>query len=143
MAVTGLHEDLTRRHELAGSSDRSFGLLAAGLLLLLGAWPWFWGGRFRVWALVVGAAVLGLALVWPRALHPLNLLLTRLSLWIGRFTNPVILGALYYLVFAPLGVLLRLVGQDSLKLRRDPGAGSYWLRRQPPGPPPPSMAQQF
>jgi len=39
MAVTGLHEDLTRRHELAGSSDRSFGLLAAGLLLLLGAWP--------------------------------------------------------------------------------------------------------
>jgi hypothetical protein len=38
---------------------------------------------------------------------------------------------------------MRLVGKDPLRLKRDGGAGSYWIPREPPGPPPDSMSNQF
>ena len=30
-----------------------------------------------------------------------------------------------------------------IRLRRDPGAASYWIERDPPGPKPESMVEQF
>jgi hypothetical protein len=62
---------------------------------------------------------------------------------LGALVSPLALGVLYYGVLTPLGVLMRLAGKDPLRLRREPGAASYWLPRQPPGPPPDSMTNQF
>jgi len=39
--------------------------------------------------------------------------------------------------------LLRVLGKDLLRLKRDPKAGSYWIEREPPGPAPGSMSKQF
>jgi len=38
---------------------------------------------------------------------------------------------------------LRLLGKDMLRQRFDPAAGSYWIVRDPPGPTPESMEDQF
>jgi len=40
-------------------------------------------------------------------------------------------------------LLFRLLKKDPLRLRADPGAPTYWIVRQPPGPPPESMPNQF
>ena len=55
------------------------------------------------------------------------------------FSLGIVIGAMYYLVFTPIGLLFRLMGKDSLRLRFDPNAGSYWIPREPPG----SMKNQF
>jgi hypothetical protein len=36
-----------------------------------------------------------------------------------------------------------MTGKDVLHLQRDPGAASYWVPRQPPGPAPDTMRNQF
>jgi hypothetical protein len=36
-----------------------------------------------------------------------------------------------------------MLGKDPLRLRRDRAAVSYWVPRDPPGPPPGSMPKQF
>ena len=38
---------------------------------------------------------------------------------------------------------MRLAGKDPLRLRREPDAPSYWIVRDPPGPTPESMSDQF
>jgi hypothetical protein len=38
---------------------------------------------------------------------------------------------------------MRLAGKDFLRKRLEPEAASYWLPRDPPGPAPDSMKQQF
>jgi hypothetical protein len=38
---------------------------------------------------------------------------------------------------------VRALGKDPLRLRREPAAASYWIRREPPGPEPDTMKQQF
>jgi hypothetical protein len=50
---------------------------------------------------------------------------------------------LFYLVFTPFGWLLRRMGKDFLRLKRSEAAQTYWIARQPPGPEPQSMSNQF
>jgi hypothetical protein len=83
------------------------------------------------------------ALVAPDILTPFNRVWTGLGVMLHKITNPVILGVLFYGVFAPFGAVLRLLGKDLLRLKRAPDAGSYWIVKQPPGPPPESLSNQF
>jgi hypothetical protein len=53
------------------------------------------------------------------------------------------MGILFFLVVAPIGLLMRLTGKRPLALEFDPPAKSYWIERSPPGPLPGSMKNQF
>ena len=48
-----------------------------------------------------------------------------------------------YGVVTPTGLLMRGLGKDPLRLKRDPKTDSYWIVREPPGPAPGSMSKQF
>jgi Saxitoxin biosynthesis operon protein SxtJ len=137
------HEELTRDHVVEGSSDRSFGFVFAAVFVIIAAWPLFAAQAPRWWALAVAAGFALVALAKPRLLAPLNRQWMKLGLLLGRIVSPVALGVLFYLVLTPIGALMRLAGKDPLRLRLDAGAGSYWIPRQPPGPPPDSMTNQF
>ena len=95
--------------------------------------------------LFVAASLLFLlfALVLPKALAPLNWVWTKFGLVLHRIVSPVVLGVLFYGVFTPLGIIMRLFGGDPLRLRFNPNAQSYWIERTPPGPAPDSLKDQF
>jgi len=50
---------------------------------------------------------------------------------------------LFFLVVTPIGLLMRALGKDPLRLRFDHASGTYWIERRPPGPTPDSMRDQF
>jgi hypothetical protein len=126
-----------------GSSDRQFGLVVGLFLIAVSLWPLISHRRMRTPVLVAGAVLLLAAALAPFLLHPLNRAWTMLGVLLGRVVNPVVMAVLFYLVFTPVGLLLRLLGKDPLRLRWDAQAASYWVERQPPGPPPETMANQF
>jgi hypothetical protein len=126
-----------------GGSDRSFGLLIGGALLLVGLWPLWHHHGIRWWALASGVAFDVIALAAPAALAPLKRLWMRFGWLLGRVVSPVVMAALLYLVVTPVGLLQRLFGRDPLHLKWDPKAESYWQFRQPPGPETDSMTNQF
>jgi hypothetical protein len=37
---------------------------------------------------------------------------------LGRLISPIVLGAIFFLIFTPVGLIMRLVGRDELKLKR-------------------------
>ena len=137
------HEDLTRKEVVEGSSDRSFGLVFAAVFSLITFLPLLHGGAVRWWSLGVAALFGVLALVRPALLALPNRLWMKLGLLLGAIVSPIALGILFYLVFTPMGLAMRLFGKDPMRLRFEPQAASYWIRREPPGPPPQSMTQQF
>jgi hypothetical protein len=141
--VGNTHESFHREETVQGSSDRTLGLVFAVFFLLVTLLPLVRGRPARMWALIPAGAFLLAALLLPGILHPLNIAWTRLGLLLHRITNPIILGVLFYVVFMPFGLVVRLLGKDLLRLRWDPQAESYWIPRDPPGPPPESMAKQF
>ena len=137
------HEDLTRDQHVEGSPDRTFGLVIAGAFLVIAAWPLFHAESPRWWALVVSAIFSGTALLKPVLLSRLNRLWMKLGVLLGKVISPIALGVLFYCVLTPVGALMRLTGKDPLRLKLDADADSYWITREPPGPPPDSMTNQF
>lgn len=124
-------------------SERSFGLVFTVVFVVVGLLPLWSGGAPRWWSLGVATGFLLAALVWPRALRPLNLLWFRFGLLLHRVTNPLIMGLIYFGAVTPMAVVMRLWGRDALNRRFEPEAASYWIRREPPGPPPETMERQF
>ena len=138
-----MHETFDRAPPVKTSSDRSFGLVFAAVFAIVGLIPLVRAQPARAWALGIAVAFVVVALVRPALLAPANRLWTRLGALLHRIVNPVVTGLLFYLAVTPTGLIIRAMGRDPLRLRRDPAAESYWIRRDPPGPPPESMPQQF
>ncbi len=137
------HEDLSRDQHLEGSSDRAFGLVFAGMFMVLAGLPLRNGEAPQWWSAGVAATFALAALVRPTLLARLNRLWTQFGALLGKIVSPIALTILFYGVFTPLGAVIRLTGKDPLRLKFDPGAESYWIPRDPPGPPPKSMNNQF
>jgi hypothetical protein len=137
------HEDLSRGAEIKLSADRTFGLAFGGFFALIGIWPLAHHGLARWWALALSGGFILAALVVPSILHPLNRAAARLSGVLHRVFSPLIAGLFFFVAITPFALLFRLTGKDLLRLRFDKQASSYWEPRQPPGPDPESMANQF
>jgi hypothetical protein len=139
----GTHEDFIRPDTVRRSSNRTFGLVFAAFFFTLAILPLLRGHATHWWALPCSAFFLLAALLAPKVLAPLNQAWTALGVLLHKITNPVILGIFFYLIFVPFGWVLRRMGKDFLRLRPAREAASYWIPRQPPGPEPASMSQQF
>ena len=66
-----------RSHDNAAEigSDRSFGVVFTIFFAVIGCLPLISGGAVRVWALGISGGFLLVALVMPKVLHPLNVVL--------------------------------------------------------------------
>ncbi len=137
------HESYERREEIEGSSDRSFGIVFAIVFAVIGLLPFAFGGGVRLWALLIGGAFLLVALALPSILAPLNRLWLRFGLLLHRIVSPIVLGIMFFVVITPMGLLMRALGKDLLRLKFDERSSSYWIARVPPGPPPESLRDQF
>jgi hypothetical protein len=140
------HEDFRRTEEVKGSSDRGFGLTVGGILLLIAAvrvWLHEGYGTVELALGAVGLCLVVLALVWAQSLAALNRSWTKLGLLMFKVVNPVVLGLIYLTTIVPIGLIMRACGHDPLRLKRDPQASTYGVRREPPGPAPETMINQF
>lgn len=137
------HESFARETDVKGSSNRAFGVVFTVVFAIIGLLPLFGGGPVRWWSLMVAGVFLLAALVRPRVLAPLNRLWTRFGLLLHNITNPIIMGLVFFLAVTPTALIMRALGKDPLRRRFDKSAKTYWIDRQPPGPEPETMKQQF
>ena len=137
------HERLTGDEAVEGGSERGFGIVFALVFAAAGLFPLLDGGPPRGWAFGVAGALLAVALVRPALLAPFNRVWFKFGLLLQRVVNPLVMALIYFAVVTPTGLVLRALGKDPLRLRYDPDAESYWIRRDPPGPERESMKNQF
>ncbi len=62
---------------------------------------------------------------------------------VQQLSSRVLLGGVFLLVVTPIGLLMRALGKDFLRLKLDPRATTYWIERDPPGPTPDSLKHIF
>ena len=137
------HETFSRAETASPGSDRSFGFVMAGAFTVLAALSYWRGGHAWEWMLPLAVLFLIPALLFPAALRPLNWVWFKFGLLLHKIVSPVIMGLLFCVTVTPIGLLLRAGRKDMLRLKRDPDCDSYWIVRQPPGPAPETMKDQF
>jgi hypothetical protein len=62
---------------------------------------------------------------------------------LGRVVSPVVTGGVFFLAVTPIAVLFRMLNKDPLRLASNSETRTYWIARQPGGPPPETMRNQF
>jgi hypothetical protein len=137
------HESLAERDEVKPGSERAFGYTIAIVLLIVSVFPLLHFSEPRIWPLPVAAAFGATGLMRPSLLRIPNRLWFRFGLLLHRVVNPVVLGILFYLVITPVALLVRTFGGKLLPLAFDESALTYWIVRDPYGPQPDSVRDQF
>lgn len=140
------HEHVVAHAPIKTASDRSFGLTVGGILMAIAVLRWWWVGSLS-WLmaaiLVIGVALALAGQLRPAVLAPLNSLWTKLGLLLFHVVNPVVMLLLFVVTIVPAGLIMRSIRYDPMRRRFDREARSYWIERDPPGPPPDSLRHQF
>lgn len=68
--------------------------------------------------------------LFPPLVRPVHWFLTKVARALGWFNTRLILIVMFYALFTPIGLLLRILGKDLLNRKIDPDAPSYWIARE-------------
>jgi hypothetical protein len=143
MKQNATHESFIREEQASPGSERSFAIVMATGLAVLGGINWWHAGRIWPWLGGIAAIFVVLGYLFPSALKPVNWLWFKLSLLLHAVVSPIVLGLMFFGVVLPTGLVMRAMGKDLLRLKLEPDRDSYWILRQPPGPAPQTMKDQF
>lgn len=114
-----------------------FGAVVSGLLYAKVRWPV--GSWIPLAAAVVVASIYYAV---PAARRPIYRGWMYAFLPLGMAMSFLLLAAIFFLVFMPIGLLMRLVGRERVPRGFDRAAKSYWIAR-PPARLPESYFRQF
>lgn len=78
----------------------------------------------------ISAIFLFLASTFPILLKPIYIIWIRLAILLGWINTRLILFAIFYLVFTPMGLLMKLFRFDPLERRIDKKKTSYWIKKE-------------
>jgi hypothetical protein len=91
---------------------------------------WHHGHSFPAGILLAAAALVPLAGAFGRTIPRLAYVgLSYATYPVGFVASYVVLALVYFLVVTPIGLVMRLLGRDSLSRTFDPKAQSYWIAR--------------
>lgn len=144
MASGQTHETSGHNDDIKMGSERGFGIVFGVVFLIIALFPLWRGGEIRLWAAGISAVFFALAFIYPSAMRPLNVLWFKFGLLLGKIMTPIVMGFLFFVTFVPMGFIVRFIAKkDLLRLKLEPDSASYWIKRDPPGPEPSSMKNQF
>jgi len=113
--------------ELDRQGLRRFAFSTGGIIAVLFglALPWLLGFAFPVWPWIVAAVLLAWGAAAPDSLRPVYHYWMRFGLLLSCVTTPLVLGAIFFLVFVPIACVMRLAGRDAMARKLDRHASSY------------------
>jgi len=124
-------------------SNRSFGFLFGFIFLVVSAYFYMENSAFSTYFFFMLSIFFSIvALVKADVLQPLNNLWMQFGLLLGMIVSPIVLGIIFFGLFTPLSVLMRLFGRDELRLRYKKKP-TYWILRESPIGQADAFKQQF
>ena len=113
---------------LTAREGRRFGV-TLGIAFAVFGGIFFWRDRVLpaeiFWA--IGAILVGMAILVPTALTPVERFWMGFARIISRITTPIFMGIVYFGVVTPTGLIMRALGRDPLK--RSESEGGFFVRR--------------
>ena len=111
---------------------RSFGLLVGGIFVAIGCWPLIRRGEdIRLWAVILGSVLMVLGLLLPGLLGPIYKAWMTVGHVLGWVNTRIILGVIYYGLFTPIGLVMRIRRKDSMRRQYDDTTNTYRILRKP------------
>ncbi len=124
--------DMKTIPEQSPSELRSFGLIFSIMIAAVFglALPFLFSGEYRLWPWVLGGTFALWALIHPASLKPVYYVWMRIALVLGFINTRIIMFILFYGLFLPIGLVMRLFGWDAMHRKLTADKQSYRVPSQ-------------
>jgi len=113
------------------SSNKSFGIVFFIFFFIISLYPLLENNEFRYWSLILSFFFLILGLINSKLLSPLNKLWFKFGIFLGKIISPFVMGVIFFVIVTPIGVIMRILKKDLLKLEFN-NKNSYWIEKSGP-----------
>lgn len=111
-------------------SNKKFGFFFTTIFFVVGIYFYLEGrSTIMYFFTVAGILFLVATLIKADLLLPLNKLWMRFGLLLGLIVSPIVLGVIFFGLFTPISLVMRLIGRDELCLRFRQKT-SHWILRE-------------
>ena len=119
--------ELTQSSSIDNKKLRDYGLIMAGVLsVVFGlALPFAFGKQLPVWPFAAAIVFAAAALLKPNLLSGVYAIWMKFGHIAGTINSKILLTLVFFLLILPYGLVLRIAGRDTLKMKFDPNAKSY------------------
>ena len=111
------------------SSNRSFGFLFFVVFFAISFWPLKSQGDLRLWAFILSLVFLVLGVLNSKLLTPFNKLWFKFGILLGSIVSPIVMGAVFFIIVTPVGLIMRFLGKDLLRINKNRNISTYWINR--------------
>ncbi len=96
---------------------RKFGIITGAIFAVLFGLllPWLLERGIPYWPWIIAGTLIPWALLHPKSLDPVYRLWMKIGHVLGWINTRIILSVLFYTMFLPAGLIVRLMGKDLLK----------------------------
>jgi hypothetical protein len=98
--------------------------------LAVSLWPLKSQGDLRLWAFILSLIFLVLGVLNSKFLNPLNKLWYKFGIFLGSIVSPIVMGAVFFIVVTPTGLIMRFLGKDVLRINKNKPVSTYWINRE-------------
>lgn len=115
---------------IALPTNRKFGFFFSGVFLIASAYFYIRESTVAAYSLaILSILLLIITLVRADILFPFNKLWMRFGLLLGKIISPIVLGVIFFALFTPVSLAMRLFGRDELRLCFKQ-KNSHWIPRE-------------
>ncbi|MDG1121813.1 MAG: SxtJ family membrane protein [Glaciecola sp.] len=102
------------------------------IVVFMGLLPWLFSGVIPIWPLLVAGYLMVSAVIYPKAIYPVYVVWMVIASILGFINTQILLALVYFLVFAPVGCILRLTKGLQYQHKRSKKLNSYYIKRDKP-----------
>ena len=118
--------------EIELPSNQKFGFFFTFVFVMVAAYFHYSANVSWAYVFIAMAMIfLLVTLIKSDALLPLNKLWMGLGILLGMIVSPIVLGIIFFGLFTPIAMLMRLSGRDELHLKFTQKT-SHWISREEP-----------
>ena len=112
-------------------SNTKFGVFFSIIFLFLGWYFYSEKTIFLCYFLIFLSGIFLIITIFnSKILLPLNKLWMKFGLFLGSIIAPLVMGIVYFMVVTPVGLIMRSLGKDLLRIKKNKSASTYWIARE-------------
>ena len=120
------------KEKIKMSSNKSFGIVFFVFFLILSLYPLLNKEKLNLLFLIFSITFLILGILNSKILTPLNKVWFKFGIILGKIISPIIMGIIFFLVVTPIGLIMKTLGKDLLKLKYNKKDSTYWIEKNGP-----------
>ena len=110
-------------------SNKKFGYFFSFIFFIIALYSFYIKNQNIGYILIIFAVLLiAVTIIRANLLNPFNKLWMRFGILLGNIIGPIILGIIYFGMFTPYSIVMKVMGRDELRLKQKNNK-SYWINR--------------